>query len=364
MAQLKSPRIEVRVFGETEFTIPNSLWMEVEIEKDLESEPNKAYITAHNLAESGLRGKLEKANDQSAPIEIHMTRADSDELVLAFKGEIDDVSGEDARPGHETYISCYSAKEQTRNAYINQKTYAAGTAKDVIIGDLVTAMTMPIGMIDELPTDGILIAETFNGPAFPLLQEYVFDLGMRAYVLDGKINITNVIKAPPIEAVGDIADVVDTPGSVINTQRSQVPLIKSINRNLLLGKPQKTKRNDDFYVEMKTVIAQTAYNPDPFVKKKKKKNKTVKAVGENDYVDYSAVDKTITGVEFKFRLQPDLNPDDVLTLPDYPPLQDRLYSVVSTNIDADNHGGPYEMLVVTDDFDDSGGDLDTDEDLF
>jgi hypothetical protein len=338
MTQLINPKAEVTVYGQETFTIPNDAEIDVKITKDLTSEPNEAEVIISNLKQE-TQDRFQNAADQAMPIEIYLTPIGSEELVLAFKGEIDEVSTETDPdiPGTETSIFCSSQKQQTRDAYIDSKTYSAGTSRSQIIQDFIDALGVPIGIVEDIEdVGGILISESFTGPAFPLLQQYVFDLGMYCYMLDGKLYVTSV--AQP-----------------------ESPTVRSITEAYNISRPKKTKRNDDLIVEMKTIAEASGL---PVFKgkrsRKKKKKKYTKVVGANDYVDYNTVDKTVNGVRFHYFLIPDLEPDEVIDMPGYEFLGDKKYHVQEIEITANNQQGPWEMMVETDDYDESGGDIDAD----
>jgi hypothetical protein len=352
MAQLQNPEIEIIVYGlEETFSIKDAD-MFVRIYKDLSSEPNEAEIQISNLKVE-TQDKFQNAADQTTPIEIYLTPAGQTNLALAFKGEIEEAYTEQERsePGVETFINCTSQKQQTRDAYF-EKTYAAGTPRSQIVGDLIEAIGVPVGIVEGLPSGtvefesfsgtasgdygDIAISESFSGPAFPILQQYVFDLGMYCYILDGKIYVSSV-------------------------SQPESPNVKNLEKHFLRNRPQKTKRTEDLAIEMKTIAEASGL---PLFKgkrsRKKKKKKQAKIVGANDYVDYTAVDKTVMGLKIEAFLLPDFQPDDVLTIPDYEFLGDKKYHVQSIEMVASTgiDGGDWDMYLDTDDYDESGGDLD------
>jgi hypothetical protein len=337
MAQLQNPEIEIIVYGlEETFSIKDAD-MFVRVYKDLSSEPNEAEIQISNLKVE-TQDKFQNAADQTTPIEIYLTPAGQTNLALAFKGEIEEAYTEQERsePGVETFINCTSQKQQTRDAYF-EKTYAAGTPRSQIVNDLIEAVGVPVGSTEDIvESGGIGISESFSGPAFPILQQYVFDLGMYCYILDGKIYVSSV--AQP-----------------------ESPNVKNLEKHFLRNRPQKTKRTEDLAIEMKTIAEASGL---PLFKgkrsRKKKKKKQAKIVGANDYVDYTAVDKTVMGLKIEAFLLPDFQPDDVLTVPDYEFLGDKKYHVQSIEMVASTgiDGGDWDMYLDTDDYDESGGDLD------
>ncbi|MCP4539027.1 MAG: hypothetical protein GY832_17975 [Chloroflexi bacterium] len=285
MVQLVNPRMTVKVFGIEDISISDP-FMEFDITKDLDEEPNEAEVYIYNLSE-GTRQAIQNAYNQSAPIEIHLTPSGVDELVMAFRGEIDAVKSRPTRPGWETYLRCTSQKDNHRAFFVDQKTFKKGTPIADIVNFFVDTIGLP-KIMDTIPTTGILLSESFSGPAFPLLRRYCDDLGMYAYILDGVLHVSSIY------------DVLD-------------PTVYTIDKTHLLATPEPTTRTDDEAVQMKTIFE--AVSPDIVAKqnrRRKKRSKTIKVFGENDYADYTAVDTLIEGMDFECLLQPDVQPDQIV----------------------------------------------------
>jgi len=331
MTNLVNPKMEIRVFGVTDFTLRAPLFMDYEINKDLEEEPNEAVIRIYNLGESNRRKLVDKAN-QEAPVEIWLTPSGLDELVLAYRGEIDTVESRPTRPGFTTTINCTSQKENHRARFIDKKTFAKGTSIWTILDFFIDEINLPRGKIDDFPDTGILLSQSFSGPSYPMLQRYAFDLGMYAYILDGKIHVTSIYEPPDL--------------TVYKFTTSQ-----------LLTSPEPTTRQDERHVEMKTIVESTRI--DPFRKKRKRRKKKMfkKVFGANDYVEYEAVDKLVHGMNFNLLLQPNVQPDTLINIQS-DALKNRIFRVIEVN-----HHGETEVFedwtteLVTDEYDDNDGDL-------
>ena len=316
MARIINPRTAIKFFGVEDFTISKAtpstdkyLYIDRDIRKDFDDEPNEAELVIYNLAES-TRKRISDFANQSAPVEIFLTPSGVDELVRAFKGEIDWAGHRSQRPGYETRIACTSQKEQHRARYINQKTFAAGTPAS----DIITFLINEIGMPSEtpvLPSIPILRAESFTGPAFPLLRRYVQYMGLHCFITDGVLRIASV-HAP------------------------QNPMVYPLAKRLMLEDPEETTRIDLEDVELK--INSEFSKKDPKAKRRRKrKTKKSKIVGKSDYVEYEAMDKTIHGVDIEMLCQPDRQPDDVVNLPEYPALASRLFRIRDVHHYGDNH---------------------------
>ena len=281
MTQLVNPKIEVRVFGQTEIVIKD-LYMDFEIVKDLEEEPNEATVRVYNRDEDNRR-KLTNLADQNAPIEIWATPSGQEELVMAYRGEIDTVTSTPTRPGYETTITCLSGQDNHRARFVDTKTFAQGTAISDIMEFFIDQIGLPRGKVDELPDTGVLLSQSFSGPAYRLLQRYAFDVGMYAYILDGKLHVTSIYEPPDLT-------------------------VTTIPREILLTAPEATTRQDEQFVEMQTIVESTSIDPFRKKRRRRKRRKKTKVLGENDYVQYEAVDKTIPGMNFQLLLQPQIQP--------------------------------------------------------
>ena len=327
---LKNPKAKVKIIGDTELEIVD-LHMSFSVDKDLDEEPNEAEINIYNLNEN-TRNELFWLANKSAPIELHVTPSFVDEYVIAFIGEIDSVKNVSLRPGHETRLFCTSQKDQHRNVYIDDRTYAAGTPKNVIIKDFLSTINIPaIYNAGDLPSDGILLSQSFSGPAFPLLKRFCFDIGMHCFINDGAIRLSSYY--------------------VPQNQTSYTILKKH-----MLSPPQETDRKDSQSIEMQTFIESINKN-NPFWQRKRKRRKTKKTQGTTSWVEYESVDVEIPGMDFEVHLQPDRQPDDLLVFPDYPGIEDQLFRVISLQHYGDNFGGDWTTSFRTDFHSPAGEDI-------
>ena len=337
MGRIINPRMEVRFLGFEDFTLTKStpttnkyLYMDFDIRKDFEDEPNEAEITIYNLAE-GNRRRISDFAGQSAPVEIYLTPSGVDELVRAYKGEVDWCGHESTRPGFETTVHFTSQKEQHRSIQIDQKTFPKGTPAT----DVITFLINQIGMPSEtptLPSTPLLKAESFSGPAFVLLRRYVQYMGLHCFITDGVLKIASVFEP-------------------------QNPTVYPIEKRLLLEEPEETTRisaqdvelmmNDEFSGMGK----QARRN-----RKSKRKKKQSKLVGNSDYIEYEAVDKTIKGLSVPVLLQPDRQPDEVIHLPEYPRLKDRYFRIREHHMHGNNYGGAWTSDLDCDEYEGAGDD--------
>jgi hypothetical protein len=331
MTKLVNPSAKLRIYSDTTYEIED-LYLEFSVNKDLDEEPNSATVIVYNLA-SGSRNSILEASNKSAPIEIYATPAGSSGYVMAFRGEIDTVRSVNTRPGWETEITCTSQQVNHRSKYVDEKEFAAGTPVNQVIEFFLGEIGLPKGQIDELPTVGTTLSQSFSGPAFKLLQHYVYDFGMYCYILDGTINITD------------------------NYERTGAT-VKQIPVNRLLSEPQPTSRNDRSLIRMITA-AETIkrVKNEPFRKGRRKKTRQQKEVGRSDYVEYTATDTLVEGMDFEFLLQPDLQPDSIINVP-LVGIDRQLWRVKEVE-----HSGNTETFdestsyVSADKYDDTSGDL-------
>jgi len=230
--ELVNPKVAIKLYSavktyEIESGGPNELVVEFDIVKDLDEEPNEAEIAIHNLSE-GTRLAISSALDQDMPIEVFCTATMSfqQQLVSAFRGEIEDVSHKYTGPGHETRIIASSQKRNHRAFYI-EKSYKKGTPRAQILKDLVAAVGLTEGDISAADTivDSITSSVTFSGPAFAILQEYATDCGIYAYICDGIVYLSNIYMprgAPPFIVLDEM--LLSTPTETRRTDRSRIEM--------------------------------------------------------------------------------------------------------------------------------------------
>lgn len=324
MANLVNPKLEVRIFGTTDFTL-DPVYTYIEIDKDIDEEPDDCEITLYNLGPDQL-SRLEDSEDMDAPIEVWCTRSGGEDLIIAFRGEIDGVETQFTRPGHTTTINCVAAKYNQEHTFFD-KTFSANTPKNSIVDELVTTLGVPTGNIGDLPTDGLLLSQTYSGNAFEQLRKVTYDMGLRPFITDGTLHLSSIYKPVDFE----------------------VFVIEAAN---LLGTPRRKTRIDGVLTEQ-MVTAELGADEFGQVRPRRKKNK--KAMGFTTYTEYEVVDKAIPGISFTALMQPDLNPDKIIRVAGF---DDKYYRVTSVN-----HYGNTEMFdewstdVEADLYEDMDGDI-------
>lgn len=327
--QLKNPKAKISVRIDGAFVDIEDSDLYFSIDKDLSEEPNEAEFIIHNL-KADTRGMLSEAARQEAPVEFYATTIKEPEgaYKLSFAGEIDNVKHDNLRPGFETRILCTSQKRNHREFWF-QKTYSSGTFADEIISDLLDAIGLPKGNAWESSRDSILLSKTFAGPAYELLQRFMFDRAMYCYIMDGKIYSSLVSVAPS-------------------------GIVKSMNDYVMAGDPEEVVRSARNLIEMKTVIEVTGRLPDALKansRRKRRRKKNIETYGKNDYVQYEAVEQDIPGYIFPLFHQPDINPDDIIG---YGGL---LYRTIKVHHEGQTFGGQWDTTITTDIYDDTGGDF-------
>lgn len=258
--------------------------MRISVTKDLDGEPNEAEVVIYNL-NADIRARIADPSIRDAPIEIHFAPFGSSELVKCFVGEVETARVTNEYPGIAARLTCLSQRWHSRNKNIAGQTYAAGTGIQQIVDDLTAAIDLPV-QAQTLPTGTVNLAQTFNGPAFSLLEKFLWAYGSFCYICDGILYIS---------------DVYDPPN----------PTVVNITQAMQISEPMPTSRKDVGYVEMKTVL-----DIQPKKKRRKKKKKTTwvkQALSQNDYADYSAVDEEIQGIECETLGTPAINPDNIVT---------------------------------------------------
>ena len=301
--KLVNPRCALRIYGAEDILIQD-LDIDFEISKDLDEEPNEATVTIHNLSED-TRTRIIDPSVKDTPIEILLTPFGLEDLIVAFVGEVDRVTNEPLRPGFITRLECSSQKWQHRALYVEQKTYTMGTPAQTIVDDFVKAINIPVNQVAAPLVNPILLAQSFTGPAFPLLQRFLFDYGRLAYILDGVLTITSSY-TPPVATI--------------------VPIVEEI----MLTQPQPIERTDSVEVAIRTVTETVGLDPlQKLTRKQKKKyrkkivnsrwksttHKSVLNVTENDTIEVEAVDTVIHGIECELLSLPTMQPDAIVQFP-------------------------------------------------
>ncbi|MCK5610783.1 hypothetical protein KAR91_53415 [Candidatus Pacearchaeota archaeon] len=324
MAQLVNPKIEIKILGGYDITISDAR-MSARISKDLKENPNEAEIRILNLNRN-YQDQIRDAGYNDAPVEIYFTAGGrpSEGLIKAYVGEIDFATSEDTHPGVETFIKAFSQKKNHRSFYF-QKTFSKGTPIDEIILEFVSAIGLPRGNDYDLPTNGILLSESFSGAAFDLLARYCFDIGRYTYIIDGKLYITSIFQPPE-------------------------PVVISLDPKLMLSTPMKKTRHDRTDIEMRAISEDGVKSPFPPEKKRRRrKKKIIEVPGANDYVQFEAVDEAIRGMDFDVMAQPGINPDMVIGE------NGLYYRIQGIDHDVDNDGGSWKSEIETDEYAEDGG---------
>jgi hypothetical protein len=107
---------------------------------------------------------------------------------------------------------------------------------------------------------------------------------------------------------------------------------------------------DSVDVEKRTITETTDVNPLQATRRKKTRNG--KAQGLTTYEDFTSVDSSIPGVDFRIVLQPEINPDDLVTIVGHldPKWAGKLYRVQAVNHYGDNYGGQWTTELRTDNY--------------
>jgi hypothetical protein len=301
MTQLVNPKCEVKILGLDEFTIRGH-HLQFDVTKDVEEDPNDATITVYNLNDSQ-RGLLTVSDLVDTPIELYASRTGSTELVKVFAGEIEDAKNRPMRPGHETRIQCTSQKSSHYSAYVDKLTFEAGTRAISVINALADAVGLPWTSV-KLSQAPIPFSQSFSGSAYRQLEKFCRDFGYRVFVLDGALHITSVYEPE-------------------NTTARDIPA------KAILSEPIPRKVIDEQLVErMSTNVIDDMLSEN--YEKRKKRRKRSKRPGPTDYVTYDAVDKQFEGWDFELSLQPDVQPDDLISVP-WKTTKDKVLRVNSVN---------------------------------
>lgn len=311
MANVINPHIAVLIKGASDWWSDDEdprLEMEIDIDKDLDGEPNEARVSLYNL-NADTRSRIIDPSLRDTPIEIHYAAFGTDDLTKCFVGEIETARTVREWPGLVTRLVCKSQRWHTRSKYLEGKTYEAGTSIQQIVDDIVAVIDLPL-QAEALPSASILLAQTFNGPAFYALRKFLLNYGYFAYIVDGTLAISGVY-APPN------------------------PSLVEVTQNTMVSEPIPTERKDAVDVVLHTITDTT--NIDPFAKKNRRNKKkwAKQALSRNDYIEYEAIDDILFGIECETLGTPAINPDNIVTFEG----DDNQYRVQQVNHSGDTREG-------------------------
>lgn len=355
--QLVNPkiRVDVRHLGTVHSFSDGDI--EFDIRKDLTEEPNGASVVLYGL-NADSRSMIYDAGLNESPVDIYLTtiQSPSDPFVHSYRGELESAESKHLNPGYETTLICTSQKQNHRQFWF-QKNYSSGTPHFQIVDDMVAAIGLPAGNVFDVTNNGILLSKSFAGPAYELLQNFVFDMGYYCYILDGKIYITSVYQ-PPATDLKDIGEIdswlAENAEGVLN--RIPAPTIRSLGSRALTSLPEASVSQERSMVEMHTVTEVTNKSPFP-PKRRRRKKKKIEVPGANDYVSYEAVDQETRLMNFTMFCAPDINPDDVLGYGGLPYRVRRIHHWGDNKGGAlDDSGGSWETEVQAELYNDDGGD--------
>lgn len=323
MATIINPHIALLIKGAEDWWSDDErtrLDMSINVTKDLDGEPNEAEVVIYNL-NADTRNRIIDPSTRDTPIEIHFAPFGSDDLVKCFVGEIENARTTRDWPGLSTRLTCKSQRWHTRDKNVSGQTYGAGTRVQQIIDDLTAIIDLPV-QAQAMPSGAILFGQTFNGPAFALLERFLLAYGAFCYICDGVLYIS---------------DVYDPPN----------PTLIEITDNMLVSEPSPTFRKDVGYITMGTLLDLQPAKKRTRRKKKKKPTWVKQALSQNDYANYDAVDEEIQGIELETLGTPAINPDNIVSW------NDAEYRVQSVTHQGDTREG-VTTLIRADVFDGDG----------
>jgi hypothetical protein len=262
--------------------------IDIDVTKDLDKEPNEATVTLYNLNENTI-SQIIDPSVKDTPIEIFFSPFGTEDLVRCFVGEIKDSNTRRLFPGIETTLTCTSSRWQYRSRYIDKKTYAAGTSYTTIVNDFVAEIGLS-NRVYGIPDDSIVLAQSFTGPAFVLLDRFVRDLGMFCHITDGVLYVTSIYE--PVE-----------------------PSVVHITEAIQETAPQAMERTDIGDVLLHTIVDTRGTGLVEVKRGKRRKRLWPKKVKDlnDDYTELEAVDTILTGVECQTLGVPGINPDNIVT---------------------------------------------------
>lgn len=299
--------------------------IDIDIVKDLDKEPNEATVTIYNINEDTIAQILDM------PIEIYFTPFGSTDLVRCYTGEITSQSSSLDMPGVSLKLNCSSNDWQYKAKYIDKKTYIGsesgkgetpGTSYTEIINDFVAEIGLP-SRIYDIPDGRIYLAQSFQGPAFQLLDRFVRDLGMFCHIIDGVLCISSVYD--PAE-----------------------PTVINITEAMMETRPREMQRTAADDVLMKTIVDTRGtglqkiragkYSRQKWEKRVKKKDKN------DDYVEYEVVDTILSGMECRTLGVPGIDPDNIVQFEG----DDNKYRVSSVHHFGSNNGEGFTTVIRAD----------------
>lgn len=302
MPNIINPHAAVLIKGASDWFSddePIRLDIDIEVNKDLDPEPNEATVILYNL-NVDTRSRVIDPAVRDTPIEIWFAPIGSDTTEKCFVGEIQQAVSTPMRPGYETRLSCTSQRWHTRGKYVEKKTYEAGTPISDIVNELTAIIDLTV-QSESLPTGGLLLSQSFSGPAFFELRKFLWSYGLFTYIADGVLYISSVY-APP------------------NPVTVEIPLA------IMTTLPQARERTDAVDVILHTVTDTNGLNP--FAKRNRRNKRTwaKQALSRNDYVESEVIDDIIFGIECETLGLPSLQPDNIVRF-ENDPNQYRVQSV-------------------------------------
>lgn len=329
MNKIVNPKCAVLIKGTTDIwteDFDKRVDIDIDITKDFDDEPNEAIVTIHNLNDNTISQILDPSVKNS-PVEIFFAPFGSDDLVKCYTGEISNATTQMDSPGESAIITCKSNSFVYRSNYVDKKTYAAGTSYTTIINDFVADIGLPNHI--ENVTGSVVLAESFTGPAFELLNRFIRDLGMFCHITDGVLYVTGVYE--PVD-----------------------PQIVNITEAMQESTPRPTERVDIGDVMMKTILDtrgtgksknKSIGSSSGLTQKDKKRLFKKKTKNKNDdYVEYEAVDTVLIGVECKTLGVPSINPDNIVTFEG----DDNQYRVHTVRHYGSNDGEGFTTMIEAD----------------
>lgn len=265
--------------------------LEVDIQKDLDAEPNEATVTLYNISED-TRNRIINPDKREVPIQINIAPFGSEDAVQCFLGEIISSRTYNTWPGTSTVLVCTSQNWQSRSKYIENETYEKETPVSQIVQDLIDIIDLP-SQVSDLPNEKLKLGQTITGPAFLALRAFVSTFGFKAYICDGVLYISDVYSPPQ--------------GTVIEIKKTQ-----------LTSSPEPYQRKDVVDVVLQTVTETNGKGSSEKPKRRQKRKTKKEALSKNDYVTYDCIDDTVFGQSIECLSVPNVQPDMIIKIEDTP----------------------------------------------